>query len=117
MIFGNSSIQFIASLLTIIVAVQEGTLWAYAEQDHGVWFSDHEEITQDKRKPIKPSFRRRYGESVMMNSGPISSVDINPTTRMMLATWQAPQAGSNVLLTRLIDTEGPLGLVSALPGM
>ena len=104
------------SLLMIIAAVRGGTLWAFPERDRDVWFNDQEETMQEKRMPIKRAFGRIYGESIITSSTPITSVNINPTTRMILTTWQAPPAGHNMLLARVIDTEGPVGPALAVPG-
>ena len=39
------------------------------------------------------------------NHTPITSITIDPKTRYILATWQAPTMGHNVLVAKLIEED------------
>jgi hypothetical protein len=54
---------------------------------------------------FKPLFARRGTIQVATNHTPITSMTIDPKTRYMLTTWQAPTTGHNLHVMKLAGEE------------
>lgn len=83
-------------MLTNVVAKGGGTLCEVVENKH----------TVQKGGPYFPVFNRESTVMLSTNHAPITSVNIDPETRLMLTTWREPNAGHNMHMVKVTDGEG-----------
>jgi hypothetical protein len=89
-------------LLTSNIASNGQTLCEVVERKH--------DLKEDE--PYKPVLLRRSALQLSTNHSPITSITIDPKSRCMLTTWQAPNMGHNVHVVQIIEGEGGDGLFS-----
>jgi hypothetical protein len=63
-------------------------------------------------EPYKPILLRRGHIQLATNHSPINSITIDPKTRIMLTTWQAPSIGHNIHIVKFDGGELGDGLFS-----
>jgi hypothetical protein len=83
-------------MLTIIIAEGEKTLCEVIESRHAL----------QKSEPYFPVFRRESRTMLSINDSPITSINLDPKTRLMLTTWRDPKEGHNLHISRVMDEGG-----------
>lgn len=69
------------------------------------------EVVQSKRglqksEPYLPVFKRENGVVLSINHSPITTINIDPKTRLMLTTWREPHFGHNIHVVKFTEWDG-----------
>jgi hypothetical protein len=99
--------------LTSVLALKGGALFEWVNKSNAVNFGNgkYDELVQE---PVEESggcysmpFVRGNGVMISTNQSPITSININHASRLLLTTWRAPNQGHNILLGSMIDAQDP----------